>query len=466
MADAILDAIGPVLTRWTMGGSAVRQAPPVWREALGGKPNEAELRLLALSGQYLGVLAINEPAGDLQPPGDIPVLAYPPLPAIFRPGARRLLQSLREPGARRDLLDFLDRRGWTLHPGDWMPRPGDDVPPVYAPWQDWAATAAASAGAEELTAETWDEFGPAARLAALMDLRGHDAAAASALLLQKIAGEPADHRARLLQTLVLGLSENDRPLLEQLASGDRAPRVRALAAAFIEGLDGRPPHQDDEDAAKLAAFFAVQTKGLLRRTRVIEPLPPKNIVYRNRRTDLFNTVSFDGFATALGLEGAELVAIWPWGGDALLDQGFAQMVARSANDPVVAATTDALTLAKTIDSDALEMLLPRLTIGQRHVAAERLIRANGATFDMVRAIAGGDGDIDDAILMPAGTALLDAVEGGGDQADELLALGLLASREAAGQALDQLVAVGLIASDSRLDMLRLNAALDNRRQTP
>ncbi len=142
------------------------------------------------------------------------------------------------------------------------------------------------------------------------------------------------------------------------------------------------------------------------------------------------------------------------------------MVARSANDPVVAATTDALTLAKTIDSDALEMLLPRLTIGQRHVAAERLIRANGATFDMVRAIAGGDGGIDDAILMPAGTALLDAVEAGGDQADELLALGLLASREAAGQALDQLVAVGLIASDPRLDMLRLNAALDNRRQTP
>ncbi|OAN66184.1 DUF5691 domain-containing protein [Sphingomonas sp. TDK1] len=464
MADAILDALGPVLTRWTMGGSAVRHAPPVWREALESDPKEAELRLLALSGQYLGTLTVSPPAGDLQPRGDIPVLACPPLPEIFRPGARRLLHALREPGARRDLLNFLDRRGWTLHPGDWMPRPGDDVPPVYAPWQDWAATAA-SAGAEELTADTWGEFGPAARLAALMDLRGHDAAAATALLLLKIAGEPADHRVRLLQTLVLGLSENDRPLLELLASGDRAPRVRALATAFIEGLNGRTSHQDEEDAAKLAAFFAVQTRGLLRRTRVIEPLPPKNIVYRNRRTDLFDTVSFDGFARTLGLEGTELVAIWPWGGDALLDQGFAQMVARSAADPVVAATADALTLAKTIDSDALEMLLPRLTAGQRHVAAERLVRANGATFDMVRAIAGGDGCIDDAIHMPAGMALLGALEAGGDQADELLALGLIASRKAAGQALDQLVVVGLIASDPRLDMLRLNAALENRRPT-
>ena len=465
MADAILDGLGPVLTRWTMGGSAVGQAPSAWRDALGSEAEEAELRLLALSGQYLGALAVSEPVGALQPPGDIPVLAYPPLPEIFRPGVRRLLQSLREPRTHRDLLGFLYGRGWTLHPGDWMPRPADDVPPVYAPWQDWAATAAASAGAEELTVETWDEFGPAARLAALMDLRGHDAAAASALLVQKIAGEPADHRMRLLQTLVLGLSEADRPLLEQLASGDRAPRVRALATAFIEGLDGKTSNQDAEDAAKLAAFFAVQTKGLLRRTRIIAPLPPKNIVYRNRRTDLFDTVSFDGFTQALGLEGTELVAIWPWGDDALLDQGFAQMVARSAAEPVIAAAANALTLAKTIDSDALEMLLPRLTAGQRHAAAERLICANGATFDMVRAIAGGDGGIDDAIHMPAGIALLGALEAGGDQADELLALGLIASRAAAGEALDQLVAVGMIASDPRLDMLRLNAALDNRRPT-
>ncbi|KQM85061.1 hypothetical protein ASE67_15405 [Sphingomonas sp. Leaf23] len=469
MADAILHNLTPVLTRWTMGGSAVRHAPPAWRDTLGDAPEEAELRLLALSGQFVGTQVIAEPAGAVQPAGDIPVLARPPLPELFRPSARRLLRSVRAPDTRRHLLDFLDRRGWTLHPGDWMPRADDDVPPVYAPWQDWAAMAATSTDAAELTDETWDDFGPAARLAALIDLRGHDPAAASALLLQRIAGEPADHRMRLLQTLVPGLSDADRPLLDLLASADRAPRVRALATAYIEGLDGRTSDREEEDAATLAAFFAVQTRGLLRRTRILEPLPPENIVYRNRRTDLFGAVPVDGFARALKLAAIDLVAIWPWGSDALLDRGFTQMLARSGTAPVVAAAADTLTLAKTIDRDVLGMLLPRLTPAQRQQAAERLIRANGATFDMVRAIAGGDGAIDDAIHMPAGIALLNALAAGdagpGDHAGELLALGLVASRPAAAQALDRLVAVGMIASDPRLDMLRLNAALDHRRPT-
>lgn len=463
MAEAILDALGPVLTRWTMGGSALPDAPAEWRDALGADAGEAELRLLALSGQLLGALAIAKPSGEVRPLADVPALARPPLPDPMRPRARRLLQQLREPAARRNLLDFLDARGWTLHPGDWMPRPSEDVPEVYAAWQDWAAASgySTSSAAETLSAESWDSFGPAARHAAFTALRRQDPARASALLAKKIAGEASDHRVRLLEALAIRLSDADRPLLESLA-GDRAPRVKALAASLMARLG--QGETSSEDAAELAEFFPVQTKGLLRRTRAIVPQPLKTPAQSSRRTALLDVLCFDGFAQALGLSPEELVTIWPWGSDALVDRPFAAMAARSASDAIVAAVVEALATSASLDLHALTPLLPRLTPAQRHQAAARLLRAKGASFAMALAIAGGDGAIDDAIRTPAGTALLGALQAeDGDQAPELLALGLIASRTAAKQALEQLTAAGLIASDPRLDMLRLNAALDDRR---
>lgn len=467
MVDAILDALGPVLTRWTMGGSATAVAPAAWRDVLGPEIGEAELRLLALSGHLLGGLAIPEPIGEIRPLADIPVLARPPLPDPLRPRVRRLLQQLRDGSARRPLLDFLDARGWTLHPGDWLPRPSEDVPGVYAPWQDWAiASGPPSSSPDLLTDDNWQDFGPAARHSAFAALRRQDPARARTLLAGKIAGETPDHRVRLLETLGTGLSEADRPLLEQLA-GDRAPRVKTLAAALLarmgHGVD------DNDDAAELAAFFAVHTKGLLRRTRVIVPQVLKTPAQKNRRAVLLEAVPVDIFARTLGLSLPELVQAWPWGSDAPTDAGLAAMVARSGADPVVEAVQEALTTGASVDPHAVAQLLPRLAASQRHEAATRLLR-QGASFATALRIAGGDGTIDDAVRMSAGQALLAAVRASdagdaGDVATELLALGLLASRDAARQALDQLAAAGLIAADPRLDMLRLNAALDNRRPT-
>ncbi|KQN06957.1 DUF5691 domain-containing protein [Sphingomonas sp. Leaf25] len=454
MADDILDMLGPVLTRWTMGGSAASVAPDAWRDLLGQDPAEAELRLLALSGQYLGTLAIAEPVGGVQPRGDIPQLAQPPLADPLRPRARRLLQQLRDP-MRRHLLDFLDARGRTLHPGDWLPRPGDEVPAVYAPWQDWASDA--TTAADELDAASWDRLGPAARRAAFTTLRQRDPAAATALLAQKLGQETADHRVRLIETLATGLSDADRPLLESLAT-DRAPRVKALAASLLarmgHGATG------GEDAAELAAFHSVQTKGLLRRTRIVVPQPIKTPAQSTRRSNLFDLVAFDAFADALALTADGLATAWAWRDDHRNDYGFASMIARSAPDPIVVAVADALTTPD--DIHLLTALLPRLDQRQRHAIATRWLRTTATSFMTALSIAGGCGAIDDPMTTPAGTALLAAIDGG-DPAADLLALGLLASRDGAVRALDRLGRAGLIASDPRLDMLRLNAALDDRR---
>jgi hypothetical protein len=53
-AEAVFDQLDPVVTRWTMGGQAANLAPVGWKDVIGGpEAVEGELRLLALTGQYL-----------------------------------------------------------------------------------------------------------------------------------------------------------------------------------------------------------------------------------------------------------------------------------------------------------------------------------------------------------------------------------------------------------------------------
>ncbi|GHF53610.1 hypothetical protein FHX82_007140 [Amycolatopsis bartoniae] len=75
----------------------------------------------------------------------------------------------------------------------------------------------------------------AERLALLGELRATDPAAARALVEDTWAKEPAALRAALLDTLHIGLSKDDEPLLER-ALDDRAASVRAAAAALLDSL--------------------------------------------------------------------------------------------------------------------------------------------------------------------------------------------------------------------------------------
>ena len=112
MAEAIYDAMGSVLTRWTMG-SAAAPAAAVWSAELGAEPAEAELRLLALSGQFLGVAVTAEPPLELRALPDVPALALPTMPEALRPLVRRILAAFKETQRKTELLDFLAARGWT-----------------------------------------------------------------------------------------------------------------------------------------------------------------------------------------------------------------------------------------------------------------------------------------------------------------------------------------------------------------
>ena len=472
MLDDLQQALGPVLTRWTTGGMAAQAAPEDWRAAIADSGADPELALLALAGQLLGAMTVAQPTDALASLPDFPALPLPPVPEPLRPLARRLLATGRGGGQRRSVLDFLAARGWTMHPGDWMPEANDDdSPDIYAPSRDWAALAGGgdtpvSLG-EPLSEESWSDFGPAGRAAALARLRGDDPEAARCLLEARIGGEPADSRLRLAAALGAGLSDQDRSFLETLLS-DRAPKVKALAATLLARLGHRG--ELGEDAAELAGFFTVETRGLLRRTRIIVPRTLKTPAQRQRRQELLMRIDYPAFAGALEVDPLGAAAMWSWGADYHANEGFAAMIAASAPDAVVRAAVETLRDRAAEGAASLALLLPRLTDRERREVAEALLRTRGVSFADAASIGAGLCRVADPMRLPAGAALLTlliADEGGKSPAAaaELQALGLVASREGARRAIERLGQAGMLAADPRLDMLRLNAALDDTGET-
>jgi hypothetical protein len=117
---------------------------------LGNEPVEAELRLLALSSQFFGVAVTMDAPARLRTLPDVPALALPTVPETSRPLVRRVLTTAKEKRLRTELLEFLAARGWTVHPGDWLPTTNDEeAPDVYAPWLDWANIAASATVARQ-----------------------------------------------------------------------------------------------------------------------------------------------------------------------------------------------------------------------------------------------------------------------------------------------------------------------------
>lgn len=464
-ADTIFDQLDPVMTRWTMGGQAIGLAPAPWQDVVADPDaSESELRLLALTGQYLGLCVAPTPASALTAVPDIPPLTLPLLPGAHRSLARRCLKALKESGGQRDLISLLAVRGYAIHPADWMPSHHDDaVPEAYAPWRDWAerqrgTAVTAQDSHDELTETNWSDWWPAARRMALSQIRSRDPARATALLAAKAAGEGAEARLRLIECLLPGLSEADVPYLESLST-DRAPKIKALSASLLARL-GRSTGTG-EDASELAGFFEFQTKGLLRRTRVLVARATKTPAQRSRRDALFAQVDFESFARALDVSAVDLVTLWSFGSDAHADYGFAVFAEQSAPAPIIDVLCARLLAESTIDVPVILALRPRLDDAQRGAFAHRLLGAKGGSFGAALSIIGAGAGLDGLIETHAGKALISAASSETEITSEMRALALIASQAAARAAQDRLISAGLTASDPRLDLLRLSAALNH-----
>jgi hypothetical protein len=322
--------------------------------------------------------------------------------------------------------------------------------------------------ADRITPENWSDWWPAARKVALTELRRCDPAAARAVLEAKLAGENADVRLRLLGLLESRLSEDDVPFLESIAATDRAPKVKALAASLLSRMN-RGSAGSSDDLAELKGFFAIKTKGLLRRSRVVAFENAKTPAQRQRRATLFENVDLAAFAGALGLAGAELLAAWPWNADPDADHALIALIARTGADAQVMQTAEAVLQGDASGLHRVLVLLPRLTAAQRTALAATALSARGCSLELARTITGGAAHLENPLGTPAGAALLTALGRAdakpSDQTAELQALGLITARAWARRTLDRLNAAGIVQGDPRLDMLRLNEMLEDRRET-
>jgi hypothetical protein len=362
-------------------------------------------------------------------------------------------------------------RGFVAHPLDWMPSAASEVeaPPVYAPWVDWQVEGSGKPASvpDDLTAESWDDFYPAARRLALGDIRRSDPARARALLEARAGAEPAETRLALIELLRVNLSVDDAPYLRGLA-GDRSAKVKQLAARLLARIgQAAADGETAADATELAGFIEQGKAGLLRRRTVYTPRELKSQAQMNRRAELFNACQLIDLAGKFSASEEDFIAGWQFGGKDGADRGLAIMVVASGSDAAVEKLAERL--LATSDLATLVHLLPRLGDAIRRGFIKAVLAGGGSMLALLNAADAVDaGTFGRDELM--GSRLykeIRAATAGKNENDrrvfDLGALGFLATASAAEALLADLTAAGLASADPSLALLRLNAALGDRK---
>lgn len=459
-----------LLVTWVHGGGAKLRMPAAWQPVLADlAPEEAQLRALVLAGQALQMVASPRPDPTLEVKPALPTLALPTLPETARRHFRRAWEESRELERRPRILHLLARRGWVVHPFDWLPvGPQAELPEVYAPWRAWLggeAVWSAPDGAE-LTDENWDAWAPAERIAALAARRREQPEEVVTLYQLKFPTEAADARVRLLEVLAINLSPADQPFLESLLK-DRSSKVETLARQLLARLGVASLAEDD--AQELATFFVVGQKGFFQRQKTVAPRALKNQAQGKRRNELLAQADLASLARVLGLTPDVLIAGWQFNDDPNADQSLASLLARTGSDAQMAAFVDRA-LETGLNFEAiLRPLLERLTPTQRREVTT-LVISRGLPFITALFWAGPELGCFPYALLSRGAAwaslfeelrkeVKDGAGPGRAVADGLAWVALLSDASTARQLLTEVEALGFGPFDPRLALLQLNAAL-------
>ncbi|WFP62511.1 DUF5691 domain-containing protein [Mesorhizobium sp. WSM4904] len=457
---------------WISGGVGFELAPAEWKElAAAANPDEQERRLLAIAAQALDVALRPAAPKTLKRRPPLPVLALPMLPDRLRPLLRAALKYAADARLKTRVATLVASRGFVLHPMDWMPAASyQESPDVYGPWVDWQAGADSEKQPrrEHLTAETWDDFYPAARRSALVDLRRTMPALARTLIETKGASEPAEVRLALIELMRFGLSADDVPFLKSL-SADRSGKVREMAGRLLARLGerGNPTDGGSEDpTAELAAFIEEGKSGFIRRRSTYAPTKPKSQAQQARRADLFATCYFGDLVARFGRTEPDFIGAWQFGVDDGADLFLVRMVSVSGGDAAVASLADLLAAAGgRLAILALQLML-RLDGGRKRVLIRQILNdaQNLAALNMVEGAEASWLEWSDLAKGKTLSALRSAVSGDNDVTkrnaeQHLETLGFLANPMTAEKLIGEVVAAGLPPASPSLGLLRLNAAL-------
>ncbi|RWG91138.1 DUF5691 domain-containing protein [Mesorhizobium sp.] len=457
---------------WVSGGAAFELAPAEWKDvAAAASPDEQERRLLAIAAQALDVGLRPAAPKTLKRRPPLPVLALPVLPERLRPLLRAALKYATDARLKTRVATLVASRGFVLHPMDWMPAPSyQESPEVYAPWVDWQAGAEGEKQfrREHLTAETWDDFYPAARRAALVDLRRTMPALARTLIETKGASESAEVRLALIELLRFGLGADDVPFLKSL-SADRSGKVREMAGRLLArlGEHGNPADGGSEDpTAELAAFIEEGKAGFIRRRTTYAPVKLKSPAQQARRTDLFASCYFGDLVARFGKTEADFIGAWQFGVDDNADLFLVRMVSVSGGDAAVACLADLLVAAGGKLALLVLQLMLRLDSGRKRVLISQILNdaQNLAALNLIEGAEAGWLEWGDLAKGKALSALRSAFSGDNDvmkrsAEQHLETMGFLATPLTAEKLIGEVVAAGLPPASPSLGLLRLNAAL-------
>lgn len=457
---------------WVSGGAAFELAPAEWKDvAAAASPDEQERRLLAIAAQALDVGLRPAAPKTLKRRPPLPVLALPVLPERLRPLLRAALKYATDARLKTRVATLVASRGFVLHPMDWMPAPSyQESPEVYAPWVDWQAGAEGEKQfrREHLTAETWDDFYPAARRAALVDLRRIMPALARTLIETKGASESAEVRLALIELLRFGLGADDVPFLKSL-SADRSGKVREMAGRLLArlGEHGNPADGGSEDpTAELAAFIEEGKAGFIRRRTTYAAVKLKSPAQQARRADLFASCYFGDLVARFGKTEADFIGAWQFGVDHNADLFLVRMVSMSGGDAAVACLADLLVAAGGKLALLVLQLMLRLDSGRKRVLISQILNdaQNLAALNLVEGAEAGWLEWGDLAKGKALSALRSAFSGDNDvmkrsAEQHLETIGFLANPLTAEKLIGEVVAAGLPPASPSLGLLRLNAAL-------
>lgn len=455
--------------RWMGGGTAPTGEDAFLAE---GTDGDSQLRLLALAAHIKPVCLRPRAPENLTAQSPFPDPDLPLLPEPLRPLFRRLIKQADTRQKSEGLITLMARRGVMAHPFDWLP-PTDPAgyPEAYMPISKWLAGAVALEEAP-LTAETWDDLSPAERRLALTQLRQSDPATARALLQEKAGSCPADERLRLIETLTLGLSEDDQAYLEDLNRSDRSGKIKDRARQLLARLGA---FGAAEDAAELARFFEKGKAGILRRKTVIRAKTKLNSAQQRRAHELLLSVPVPVLALALEVTVGELTDTIEFREDDW-NQAFMTALAETASEQDLLAYWQRLKDRGNARFAHLEILRRRLPQTAILREAQTLVEAGSFALDACLSVVGPDSPPSfsaallktKAIREPIAQALrAQRSETGAQSASAMQhtlrvaldGLGLILSREAAEQLLKDMTAGGLHLADPLLDPLKFNAAL-------
>src|SRR5262245_20991015 len=168
---------------------------------------------------------------------------------------------------------------------------------------------------DRLTPEHWTTFPRAQRRVFVAGVRRENPAEGRALIESVWKTEPAPVRAALLEALAVGLSADDKPFLEKLAT-DRADSVKQTAVRLLASM---PATEDfNQRVAEAAQCFKRAGKGVGRvmaalgmggEGRLTFALPGK-LTYADVDR-LFSGLPIDAVAKAVGVTPAEIIAALP-----------------------------------------------------------------------------------------------------------------------------------------------------------